>query len=220
MLGNCYVWLGQIGTGMGLMNGQYEQCRRLGQPVSMMQVACSLAMAYIDLGQPDRAVEVITRTFAEHREFATPRLTTSSHGILAQAYAALGDPTRALEEWSSVEEGYKGERRRPWLKLLRLLLDAYPAEALPEPVLDAIRQQIAAPDTVAASGERGQLSALNGRVLFEQDNKPEEAVAYLESAVEQLAESGDLIERAKTQWTLAWALLALDQEGKAREVAQ
>ena len=220
MLGNCYVWLGQIGTGMGLMHGQYEQCRRLEQPVSMMQVACGLAMAYVDLGQPDRAVEVITRTFAEHREFATPRLTSSSHGILAQAHAALGDPTRALEEWSRVEEGYQGERRRPWLKLLRQLLDAYPDEALPEPILNAIRQQIAAPDTVAASGERGQLSALNGRVLFEQDNKPEEALAYLESAVEQLAESGDLIERAKTQWTLAWALLALDQEGKAREVAQ
>ena len=218
MLGNCYVWLGQVSMGMGLMNGQYEQCQRLGQSLGALQVACGLGMSFIDLGQPERAIDIIRDTLATHREFATPQVLAGCHGNMALAYAALKDPSRSLEEWNH-QAAHLATSQAPWPKLLVALLDAYPSDDLPESLLDSVRRVVERIDTIEVVRERGLVLVLEAIVLSQHENKPESAAARLEAAVDQLEQSGDLIERAKTQFRLSRVRLSLGQAVAASEAA-
>lgn len=202
MLGNCYVWLGQVSVGIGLLNSQYEQCREVGDSLGMVQVAYGLARSLIDIGQPGQAIAVIEKTLKESHSVPMPFLEDSIHWILAFAHAAAGDLPRSIEQLKLVREspagGYGGN-----VGYLITFLQALDDGPLPEEIRREIAQFLAQPKETTNVQAPGYVHLLQA-LIMRREGQPLAAIdEQLTLARECFERSGYLIDHAKTQLLLA-----------------
>ena len=217
LLGNCYVWLGQVGMGIGLLNSQYEQCREVGDSVGQLQVAFGLARSLIDIGKPQQAISVIDKALEESRSALTPYIEDSIHGILAVAHAAVGDLPHAIAQLKRLGDspaaGYGGNVAYLILTCIQALNDG----PLPDEIRGEITQYLEQSKDTTNIRSPGHIHLLKALMMW-REGRPLAAIdEQLTLAGASLEQSGYLIDHAKTQLLLARLRLQMGGTGNDDE---
>ncbi|NJO93770.1 MAG: tetratricopeptide repeat protein [Hydrococcus sp. RM1_1_31] len=96
-LGKAYAAVGQFGAAIRLWDKAILAYQNKGNNRELAQVSISQAQAYIDLGQAEKAIEILNQMSVKVQ--STPELEASTRGVLGNAHFNQGNWDKAIKAY-------------------------------------------------------------------------------------------------------------------------
>ncbi|MGD8450650.1 MAG: tetratricopeptide repeat protein [Phycisphaerae bacterium] len=180
----------------------------------------SLGLAYADLGEPRRAIEVYEQALAIDREIDDRRGEGADSGNLGNAYYSLGEPRRAIEfyEQQLTITREIGDRRGEGNALGSLGI-AYAALGEPRRAIEFCEHQLRIMREIG--DRRGEATALgNLGIAYAALGEPRRAITFYEQQLAIAREIGDRRGEAVASWNAGLACEKLGDSPRAIELMQ
>ncbi len=220
MLGSSYVFCGQVTQGLGILHGLHDHCRKLEIPQLLgSEPPLGLAMAFIEIGRIDEAIQIIEEIMEKRGANLTPFNVSNLHTLLAQAHGEKKDLKKAMHELKIASDFVS--RSSDLLSPIGCKnLIPFALAGIADDLLSAtgislekiVKKNINNADVF----EKGMAYFLKAILLKEKKQQPKDILKALLLSKKWVKESGHELQLAKIRLTLARTYLMIGDEKNAR----
>jgi formate hydrogenlyase transcriptional activator len=216
-VGSCYVHIGQVTQGLGMLDAIRTYCQKRGDIYMKAFAGCSIGNAMLDLNRVDDAIQHLESSVAEAMLARNDWVTMMSRLMLSFAYYLTGQDNRASVEL----EGFLQHSNRvhltvpfPYLLNLCLAMEQGKLALIKGLTLEDEVRRITGGQNILMKGVAYRHKAF----LEKQRRLPHGTVmGSLRLSLRCLEESGDRVEKARTLFDMTREYLSADEQNKAKE---
>jgi formate hydrogenlyase transcriptional activator len=216
-VGSCYVHIGQVTQGLGMLDAINTYCQERGDVYMKAFAGCAIGNALLDIRRIGDAIQYLESSISDAILTHNGWVNIISKLMLAFAYHLAGENSKSITELEEFlqhsNEIHMTIQAFPYLMDLGWGMEQGKLDRIPGLSLEHEIDQMIAGENIFMKGIAHRYQAL----LQRRQNLPSEQIAEsLNLSLKWLDESGDKVEQARSQFEVAREYLSNGEREKAK----